>query len=398
MLRCKLVVNALVALWIAPFASQTLAIEEAFPNCVERLQGEAREWGLSDDMIATLGQVQPLKQTIKYDRNQPEFVQTFAGYYQQRVNSYRIETGRQMLAKHRDFLKELTQRYGVPGQYLVAFWAMESNFGRYIGKIPVLDTLATLACDERRSAFFTGELFSALELMSRNQFDAKEMQGSWAGAIGQTQFLPSVYLKYGVDGDGDQRVDLWRSEKDALTSAAYFLQQLGWVDGLRWGREVELPTDFAYHMAGIENRRSLKEWRQLGVTKTNGSPLPDADVTASLLIPVGAEGPKFLVYKNFDVIMQWNRSQFYALSVGILADRINGAGQLHKALPDHSPLTRDQIIQIQEALEAQGFNPGKIDGQSGPQTTRAISAYQQSKNQQADGFPDQELFKSLLSE
>lgn len=396
-MRNTLSVRALLALCVTLFASgQALAQEETFSQCIQRLQGEARERGLPDNLVAVLGDVKPLERTITYDRNQPEFVQTFAGYYQNRVNNYRIQKGRQLLEKHRKFLDDLKREYGVPGQYLVSFWGMESNFGRHVGKMSILDTLATLSCDTRRSTFFTGELFSALELMDRYQFSTSDMEGSWAGAIGQTQFLPSVYLKYGVDGDNDQRVDLWNSEKDALKSAAYFLQQLGWKPGLRWGREVHLPEEFSYEMAGSESLRPLSEWQELGVRQANGNPLPSADVEAALLIPVGADGPKFLVYQNFDVIMKWNRSQFYALSVGVLADRINGAGRLQHPFPDVSALTRDQIMQIQTALEAGGFDPGKIDGQPGPQTTRAIRDYQKSQGLLADGFPDQELLKVLL--
>ena len=396
-MRNTLFVRALLALSVTLFAcSQTFAEGETFSQCILRLQGEARERGLPDNLVAVLGDVKPLERTITYDRNQPEFVQTFAGYYQNRVNSYRINTGRKLLAKHREFLDELSREYGIPGQYLVSFWGMESNFGRHVGKMSILDTLATLSCDTRRSTFFTGELFSALQLMDRYQFSVSDMEGSWAGAIGQTQFLPSVYLKYGVDGDNDQRVDLWNSEKDALKSAAYFLQQLGWKPGLRWGREVQLPEAFPYELAGSQTPRPLQEWKKLGVRQANGSPLPSADVEAALLVPVGADGPKFLVYDNFDVIMKWNRSQFYALSVGVLADRINGAGRLQHPFPDVSALTRDQIMQIQTALEASGFDPGKIDGQPGPQTTRAIRDYQKSQGILADGFADQGVLKSLM--
>ncbi|MBU3071273.1 lytic murein transglycosylase [Aestuariicella sp. G3-2] len=396
-MRNTLFVRALLALSVTLFASsQTFAEEETFSQCILRLQGEAREQGLPDNLVAVLGDVKPLERTITYDRNQPEFVQTFAGYYQNRVNSYRINTGRKLLAKHREFLDELSREYGIPGQYLVSFWGMESNFGRHVGKMSILDTLATLSCDTRRSTFFTGELFSALQLMDRYQFSVSDMEGSWAGAIGQTQFLPSVYLKYGVDGDNDQRVDLWNSEKDALKSAAYFLQQLGWKPGLRWGREVQLPEAFPYELAGSQTPRPLQEWKKLGVSQANGSPLPSADIEAALLVPVGADGPKFLVYDNFDVIMKWNRSQFYALSVGVLADRINGAGRLQHPFPDVSALTRDQIMQIQTALEASGFDPGKIDGQPGPQTTRAIRDYQKNQGILADGFADQGVLKSLM--
>ncbi|GAB3098277.1 lytic murein transglycosylase [Aestuariicella hydrocarbonica] len=394
-MKSKFYGRLIAVLGLSLMAGGALAQTEAFPQCIQRLQGEARERGFPDHLVAVLGEVKPQERTITYDRNQPEFVQTFAGYYNKRVNDFRIDKGRKLLSENREFLAELTRRYGVPGQYLVSFWGMESNFGNFIGKIPILDTLATLACDNRRSTFFTGELFSALELMQTYEFEVGDMEGSWAGAIGQTQFIPSVYVRYGIDGDGDGKVDLWRSEKDALASAANFLQQLGWTPELRWGREVHLPDDFPYHHAGINNVRPLSEWKQLGVAKADGSPLPNADVKAVLLVPIGADGPKFLAYDNFHVIMKWNRSQFYALSVGVLADRINGAGGLRQPLPDTPPLTRDQIVQIQTQLKARGFDAGEADGQLGPQTNSAIRDFQKSQNLQADGFADMELFQSL---
>ena len=371
------------------------AAAEPFPQCVARLQETARQQGFSETTIAELGAVKELQRTLALDRNQPEFVQTFAGYFNQRVTDFRIQRGREMLAQHRDFLDGLTRRYGVPAQYLVAFWALESNFGRNIGKMPLLDTLTTLACDDRRSTFFTGELFSALQLMDTYRFRAAQMQGSWAGAIGQTQFMPSAYLQFGRDGDGDRQVDLWHSWADALTSAAYYLQQLGWQPGLRWGREVRLPQDFPYHLSGIDNPRSLQDWQQLGVMQASGAPLPDAKVDAALLVPAGAEGPKFLVYDNFDVIMKWNRSQFYALAVGVLADRINGAGTLRRPPPPSQPLTREQITHLQTELKSRGFDPGPVDGQLGPGTSRAIRAFQKSRKLPADGFADAELMGML---
>lgn len=387
---CSLVLGLVTGLGSAPHS-----VAEPFPECLQRLQQQARQQGFPENLVAILGDLKPLERSIELDRSQPEFVQTFAGYYNARVTDYRVQRGRELMEENRVFLNDLTQRYGVPAQYLVAFWALESNFGRHIGKMPILDTLATLACDQRRSEFFTAELFNALQLMNTYNFGVDQMQGSWAGAIGQTQFLPSAYLRYGVDGDGDSRVDLWGSTADALTSAAYYLQQLGWQTELRWGREVRLPADFPYYLASSDAPRPLSEWQQLGVARPDGSPLPDADVDAMLLVPAGAEGPKFLVYANFDVIMKWNRSQFYALAVGILADRINGAGRLVQTLPETNPLTREQISRLQQTLLDKGFDPGSIDGQLGPQTSRAISAFQKSRNRVADGYADTALLKLL---
>lgn len=366
-----------------------------FASCVSGLQKQAQERGLGPHLVAALGQTNNLKRVVELDRSQPEFTQTFADYFNRRVTDYRISKGRELFKEHQPLLRRLTREYGVPPQYLLAFWGLETNFGSYLGKIPTLDSLATLACDPRRTTFFTAQLFIALELIDRHELDIEQMQGSWAGAIGHTQFLPSAYQRYGVDGDGDGRVDLWGSIPDALTSAANYLKGLGWQTERRWGREVSLPESFPYQETGIDNRKPLHEWQRLGVRRVNGASLGNVDVDAALLVPSGADGPKFLVYDNFDVIMRWNRSQFYALSVGHLSDRINGAGGLHQAPPTSRGLAVTEVEALQAELKDLGFDAGEIDGQLGPATSRAIRAYQHGRGQVADGFADTELLKEL---
>jgi membrane-bound lytic murein transglycosylase B len=378
---------------LLPTAASTHASD--FASCVSGLQQQAREKGLGDHLVSALGQANNLERVVALDRSQPEFTETFADYFNRRVTDYRVSRGRSLLKKHRPLLRELSREYGIPPQYLLAFWGLETNFGNYLGKIPTLDSLATLACDQRRSAFFTGELFDALALADQYNLELERMLGSWAGAIGHTQFLPSAYRRYGTDGDGDGRVDLWGSIPDALTSAANYLKNLGWQPELRWGREVSLPVDFPYQDAGIDTRRSLSEWQRLGVRRVNGVPLGDTDVSAALLVPSGANGPKFLAYDNFHVIMRWNRSQFYALSVGHLADRINGAGNLSRQPPASRGLSIKEVEALQTELKTLGFNPGEIDGQLGPATRRAIRTYQHSIGQVADGFADQTLLDKL---
>ncbi|GAB1262106.1 lytic murein transglycosylase [Aurantivibrio plasticivorans] len=368
---------------------------DSFEACILRLQAEGRELGINSAMLSLLSNVQQIKRTITLDRNQPEFVQTFSGYYFQRVNTIRIRKGRDMLQKHRAFLGELLREYGVPPQYLVSFWALESNFGRNVGNMPTLDTLATLACDQRRSDYFSTELFAALRVMEQHQIKPELMHGSWAGAVGQTQFMPSVFLQHGVDGDDDGAVDLWRSEKDALRSAANYLSHIGWQRELRWGREVRLPRDFQYHLAGINNPQTLSYWRDLGITKVDGKPVEGDGIVASLIIPSGEEGPKFLVYDNFHVIMKWNRSQFYALAVGILADRINGAGTLYAEPPKSEAMTKQQVLAVQQKLKELGFDPGDVDGVLGPATAMAVRQYQYSISHVADGFVDYGLMSQL---
>ncbi|MEX1033575.1 MAG: lytic murein transglycosylase, partial [Cellvibrionaceae bacterium] len=341
-----------VAVLASVFPSVALPETESggFAACIISLQQQARERGIASHLVAALGEANNLERVVELDRSQPEFTQTFADYVDRRVTAYRVSRGRDLLKKHRTLLGELTREYGIPAQYLVAFWGLETNFGNFLGKIPTLDALATLACDHRRARFFSAELFQALELAELHELDLGQMQGSWAGAIGHTQFLPSAYRRHGVDGDGDGRIDLWNSIPDALASAANYLHNLGWRPEFRWGREVKLPKDFPYHQAGIDNPMPLREWQQLGVRRTDGTLLGDIEVDAALLVPSGADGPKFLVYDNFHVIMRWNRSQFYALSVGHLADRINGAGQFAQQPPNTRGLASREVEALQAKL------------------------------------------------
>ena len=236
----------------------------------------------------------------------------------------------------------------------------------------------------------------ALQLLERESLDVENMVGSWAGAMGHTQFMPSAYLQYAIDGDGDGQVNLWESEEDALASAANFLNNLGWKPGYRWGREVELTSDFNYALAGKHQQQALADWSNAGVTKTDGSGLGSAKLDASLLVPAGHTGPSFLIYDNFDVILRWNNSEFYAIAVGHLADRIIGKSPLSKPLPDLPRYSIDQVKQLQAGLNSLGFDVGKADGIMGPATRKGIREFQASKNWIADGYPDANVFDAVL--
>jgi len=367
-----------------------------FAQCVEGLQSQAKELGVSESIRRdVLAKVKFLPKIIEYDRNQPEFMQTFPNYLNKRVNSWRIKQGRKLLKKHNALLQELTKTYGVPAHYLVAFWGLETNYGAYKGKMPVIDSLATLACDQRRGEFFSKELLTALLLMDKEGLKKEQMLGSWAGAMGHTQFMPSAYIKYAVDGDNNGTADLWNSEQDALTSAANFLQQLGWQQGYRWGREVILPEGFDYLKSGREQSLSLFQWQALGLKKVDGSQLGEADIQASLLVPAGHKGPAFLIYKNFDVIMGWNNSESYAIAVGYLAERIIGKPPLAKPLPKQADFPLARIKLLQQQLNALGFDVGEADGIYGPATRKGIRLFQQHMSLIADGYPDEKLWELL---
>lgn len=367
-----------------------------FGACLARLERTAIESGIGQTTVDTvLASVEPLERVIRADRNQPEFVATFADYLGRRVTDARIERGRALYAEHRSLLDRLTREYGVPGQYVVAFWGLETNYGTVLGNIPVFDSLTTLACDARRSAYFTGQLIDALRIVDRGDVTHDVMRGSWAGAMGQTQFMPSNYLKYAVDGDGDGRVDLWNSTPDALSSAANFLSNLGWVPGERWGREVLVPDGIDYAMTGRDQRLDLAQWREIGLKDVNGNAIPAVDMRGALLVPAGQAGPAFLIYDNFDVIMRWNRSEFFAIAVGHLADRIAGGAALTNPPPDHEPLTRDDVIRVQTYLADNGYEGGEADGILGPRTRAALRALQRDLGLAPDGFLTSELVERL---
>lgn len=372
---------------------------DTFPQCIERLQQLARDAGVSENTaVEILGQIKPLPEILRYDRNQPEFVQTFTGYFSKRVTNWRIYKGREKLVEHREFLSTLTQKYGVPAHYLMAFWGLETNFGGIKGKIPTIAALTTLACDQRRSAYFSGELVQALLLLERENLDPKKMIGSWAGAMGHTQFMPTAYIKYAKDGDADGKVDLWNNELDALASAAHFLQNLGWKTGFRWGREVLLPEGFDYQLAGKSQPQPLSFWSQQKVTQVNGETLGSDDLKAALLIPAGHTGSAFMVYPNFDVILRWNNSEYYGIAVGHLADRIRGQDALSKPLPELPNYTLTEMQLFQDKLNRLGFNVGVADGILGPATRKGVRVFQMSVGLIADGYPSQETVEAVMSE
>lgn len=285
---------------------------------------EAGQSGISEETLAlALDGVQPIPRVVELDRVQPEFKPGgFRRYMDGAVSLQRVDRGRQLIKANAALLKEISAKYGVPARFIVALWGIETNFGRVTGGFPVIPALATLAYDGRRSSFFRGELLDALKIVDQGHIAAAAMTGSWAGAMGQVQFMPSSFLKYAVDEDGDGRRDIWGSTPDALASAANYLSRLGWRDDIGWGRKVSVPPNLNDELLSLEVRKSLDDWSSLGLLNEEGQPLPKRNITASLIRPESVSDERFLVYDNYRIIMKWNRSHFFALAVGHLADRI----------------------------------------------------------------------------
>lgn len=295
-----------------------------FADWLEALRTEARAKGISDKIVtAALSNIKPIPRVLELDRAQPEFKLTFAQYMDRVVSSARVAKGKERMAQHRDLLARVAKTYRVPAQYFVALWGIETDFGRITGGFPVVPALATLAFDGRRSAYFRGELMNALAILDQGHILPEKMIGSWAGAMGQCQFMPSSFLRYAIDFDGDGRRDIWTDVDDVLGSAANYLSQSGWNPDQTWGRAVRLPAGFdSASLVGLDKKKRLSEWAALGVLSENGKALPKRDLEASLLLPDGPQGPAFLVYDNFRVFLKWNRSNFFALAAGHLADRL----------------------------------------------------------------------------
>ncbi|MDH5229201.1 MAG: lytic murein transglycosylase [Gammaproteobacteria bacterium] len=303
--------------------SDLIQNEITFTVWLEQFQIEARNSGISDNTVQTaLNKAKLMRRVIELDRSQPEVKLTFDQYLSKVITQSRIQRGRNRLAKNRKLLDEIYRTFGVPPRFVVALWGIETDYGRLTGGFKVVDALVTLAYEGRRADYFRRELLNALRIIDQGHISTKKMKGSWAGAMGQTQFMPSTFLQYAVDFSGDGKKDVWRSKHDALASGANYLSKIGWQKNQTWGREVKLPDNFDENLLGLERAKSLTHWKTLGVKKINGGDLPDADMRGSIIRLTGEKERSFLVYDNFHVIMQWNRSQNFATAVGILADSI----------------------------------------------------------------------------
>ncbi len=296
-----------------------------FEAWVEALRVEALEKGISQKTVdeALTGLEAPIPKVVELDRNQPEFTLTLEGYLSRVATQSRVTMGKQKLAEHRELFDQVAERYGVQPRFVAAFWAVESDFGRVQGGFSVIQALATLAFDNRRGSFFRKQLFASLEIVDEGSVTLEAFKGSWAGALGQPQFLPSVFLQSAVDFDGDGRRDIWNTTADVIASAANHLANLGWLGDQTWGREVTLPDNFDKGLSGLGTSKPIGDWQALGVRRINGTNLPTRELSSSIILADDGDNSRaFLVYNNYRSILRWNRSNFFAIAIGSLADRI----------------------------------------------------------------------------
>ena len=305
----------------------TVHADEGLAPWLEQLRADARAEGISDETLdAALDNVALIPRVIELDRKQPEFTLTFAQYLDRVVPQSRKNRARARFETHRALLEEIGDKYGVQPRFIVALWGIETDFGRVLGGFDVIPALVSLAYDGRRSAFFRGELMHALKIIDEGHITADSMKGSWAGAMGQSQFMPSSFRRYAEDYNGDGRRDIWGTQSDVFASAANYLKRSGWRDDITWGREVRLPTSgiaspaqaMALHDGKVWKR--LPEWAGLGIRNIDGDELPSRNIRARLVLPDGEDGRAYLVYDNYEAILKWNRSNYFAIAVGTLSD------------------------------------------------------------------------------
>jgi membrane-bound lytic murein transglycosylase B len=372
------------------------AADERFAQWVARFRDTARSSGIDEATLhATLDGMQLRHRAVVQDRAQPEFTRAFWDYLDGVISPQRVAMGQQKRAQFQTEADAASARYGVPVDILMAVWGIESNFGGNYGDVPVFDALATLGFEGRREAWAQGELMAALKIVQRGDIDPARMVGSWAGAMGQTQFMPSSYLAFAVDADGDGRRDIWDSMADVLASTANFLASSGWRASETWGVEVQLPEGFDLEQADPQVLHGTAQWAAQGLRTLNGAPLPEL-ADASVLLPAGVRGPAFLVGRNYRTVLRYNNAMSYALTVCLLAQRIGDGPAVQAAWPrELRALTRSEMVALQAALNQRGFDTGRPDGLMGPATRKALRQFQRSVGLPADGFPTEDWLKRL---
>ncbi|MDP3084187.1 MAG: lytic murein transglycosylase [Rubrivivax sp.] len=370
--------------------------QQAFERWVANVRTSARAAGIDEATLnAAFADVRYLPRVVELDQAQPEFTRTVWNYLDSAVSPQRVALGKDKWLQFHAEIAAAAARYGVAPAILVAIWGVESNYGSNFGSIPTIDALATLGFEGRREAWARGQLLAALRILQSGDIERSQMMGSWAGAMGQTQFLPSVFLGYAVDADGDGRRDIWGSMADVMASTANFLARSGWQADQPWGVEVRLPSGFDVGRADVAVRQPSALWAAEGVQTRDSAPLPQF-AQATVVLPAGASGPAFLVGPNFQVILRYNNSTSYALAVGLLAQRLAGGPGVQAPWPrDLAALSRQQVTALQTALNQRGFDSGTPDGVVGPNTRGALRGYQRSVGLPADGYPTLDLLQRL---
>ena len=371
--------------------------DAGFRSWLGGFRGRALAQGIRGDVFdAAFRGVRPDPEVIRRDRNQSEFTKTIWDYLDSAASDSRVQNGRDALRRYGPLLQAIEDRFGVEKEVVAAVWGLESAYGTHRGEMDVIQSLATLAYDSRRGRFFEGQLVAALKILQAGDVSPRSMTGSWAGAMGHTQFIPTSYLDYAVDATGDGRRDIWSDDPtDALASTAAYLERFGWTRGQPWGVEVVLPRGFDYAQARRNLKRLPSEWARAGVVGVNGRPVPDHG-RASVLLPAGARGAAFLIFDNFAVLERYNTADAYVIGVGHLSDRLKGAGPIRSEWPrGDRALTFPERRELQQRLTAAGFDTRGVDGKIGPLTIEAVRAYQRSQGLAPDGYASLDVLKRL---
>ncbi|WP_434290956.1 lytic murein transglycosylase [Celeribacter sp. SCSIO 80788] len=376
---------------------QKVASQAGFETWIENFKTRARREGISETTLnEAFRGVRYNSDVIAKDRYQSEFTKQIWDYLDSAASPTRVSNGQKAMRQHAKTLDAIERRFGVDKYVVAAIWGVESAYGTTRGDINVIEAMSTLAYDGRRGKFFEQQLIAALKILQKGDTHARNMKGSWAGAMGHTQFIPTSFEAFAVDGDGDGKRDIWSNDPtDALASTAAYLARHGWNKGQPWGVEVRLPRGFDYTSARRDNMRAPGDWAALGVVGVDGRPVPNYG-RASILLPAGAQGAAFMIFDNFAVLERYNKADAYVIGVGHLSDRLKGGAEIQAAWPrGYAPLSFKEKEQMQRILKRKGFLDDKVDGIIGPNTINAIRAYQTSVGVTPDGYPSQEFLKLL---
>jgi lytic murein transglycosylase len=384
-----------LACWVSAPVWADCTPSQPFADWLQGFKAEAQAAGIKPAVLeSALGGITPDKSVIQRDRAQQTFALDFLNFSAKKVVSYRLTKGHELLRKNASLFKRIEQQFGVPGEVLASFWGLETDFGGNTGDMPTLRSLATLAWDCRRPEMFRAELLAALQLVQKGDLTPAQMRGAWAGELGQLQLLASRYDQYAIDFDGDGRRDLIHSRADALASAASMLKNAGWRAGEPWLKEVKVPHEMDWSQARLDHKLSVTDWGNQGVTTADGAKIAGTGM-ASLLLPMGRNGPAFLAFPNFDVFLAWNESTVYSATAAYFATRLDGAKPLRAGNAPVQTLSLSQTKQLQAKLQGRGFPVTKVDGIIGEETRNAVRKIQQELKLPADGYPDAGLLAHL---